>query len=415
MRVWIVESAEPIPQIDGNFRRMRCGMLAEALAAEKHSVVWWSSTFCHLLRRHRYDESRTVSVSAHCTMRLLHGPGYGGNRSLKRWVHQRAIAKTFACEARQAAPPDLIFVCLPTLELAAAAVSVARVLRVPVIVDVRDLWPDHYLTLVPRWARANLKWALFLEEKRADRLLRDATGITAVSKTYLKWGLSRAARKGNRNDAVFPIGYGRPPDAKEVELAAQRFAEQFSVEAHVPNITFVGTLCSSFDFDTVVTAARNLYQREPRVRVLIVGDGDRRSAIAAATADLPNVTLTGLLDQVGVRGALACSAVGLAPYYSDAPQSLPNKPFEYMAAGLPILSSLSGELCEMIATEGIGLQYQSGNAASLAMQIQHLVSHPEERLKIGRRARAVFEQRFSADVVYPDLIKHMVTVAGLGG
>jgi glycosyltransferase involved in cell wall biosynthesis len=286
---------------------------------------------------------------------------------------------------------------------------------VPVIVDVRDLWPDHYLTLAPRWARANLKWALFVEEKRANRLLMGATGITAVSKTYLKWGLRRAAREGSGNDAVFPIGCGPPPEAKEVELAAKRFAQRFSVEAHVPNITFVGTLCSSFDFNTVITAARALCHREPRVRVLIVGDGDRRGAIAAAAADLPNVTLTGLLDQVGVRGALACSAVGLVPYYRDASQSLPNKPFEYMAAGLPILSSLRGELSEMIAAEGIGLQYESEDAGSLAMQIQHLVSHSEERLKIGRRARAVFEQRFNADIVYAGLIKHLVTVASVGG
>ena len=82
-----------------------------------------------------------------------------------------------------------------------------------------------------------------------------------------------------------------------------------------------------------------------------------------------------------------------------------------MAAGLPLLSSLRGELEDLIRIEQIGLQYQAGKANSLVEQIRWLVTHPAEREDMGLRARRLFEERFSAEVIYPRLVEHLEKVA----
>jgi glycosyltransferase involved in cell wall biosynthesis len=108
---------------------------------------------------------------------------------------------------------------------------------------------------------------------------------------------------------------------------------------------------------------------------------------------------------------LAISSIGLAPYYSIVTPTLPNKPFEYMAAGLPILSSLGGELKTIIEQESIGLQYDADDSNDLKEKIMWFLSHPEKTKEMGLRAKALFEKKYRADVVYADFVKHLEKIA----
>ena len=110
---------------------------------------------------------------------------------------------------------------------------------------------------------------------------------------------------------------------------------------------------------------------------------------------------------MSVGALLRVSSIGFAPYQRNTLISLPNKPFEYMAAGLPILSSLRGELEELITKEQIGLAYRAGDEESLAQQILWFIEHPEERLAMGVRARRLFERRYDAALVYAKLAQHL--------
>jgi glycosyltransferase involved in cell wall biosynthesis len=82
-----------------------------------------------------------------------------------------------------------------------------------------------------------------------------------------------------------------------------------------------------------------------------------------------------------------------------------------MSAGLPILSSLTGELDALIRAERIGLQYEAGNAHSLVQGIRQYLTEAEARKKMGMRARKLFEERFSAKAIYPKLIAHLRKIA----
>jgi glycosyltransferase involved in cell wall biosynthesis len=128
-------------------------------------------------------------------------------------------------------------------------------------------------------------------------------------------------------------------------------------------------------------------------------------------AGLDNVVFTGWLDETALRTLMSLSTIGLCAYADDAPQSLPNKPFEYMSAGLPQISSLRGDLESLLTRHEIGLQYQAGDAASLQPQVLRLVDSPDLRRAMASRATALFRDEFDATRIYPRFAAHLEQAA----
>jgi len=415
LKPWIIEIAEPLPDIDNNFRYLRCGMLADALIGRGHEVRWWSSTFNHMLKKNRFNKTTTIEPRPAFQITLLHGPGYKKNISIGRIKHNRITARSFEFQAHQCqSKPDVILVCLPTLEMAEKAVAYGRAHCIPVVVDVRDPWPDLYLSAFPHFLRGIARLGLVSEFRRAQRILRGASGITAVSETYLRWALTYAGRPRQESDGVFPLGCVGPDiEAKrDIESRAVALRDKYGLRRGIPVATFIGMFGASYDLATVVAAAKELQKvGSPNYQIVLAGNGDNNSNLRKKAQGLPNVTFTGWIDQTSMFQLMSISSIGLATYSEGALQSLPNKPFEYMAAGLPLLSSLRGEMETIIQKYNIGLQYQPGKVSSLVKQLCWFAANEEERRKMGFRARRLFEEKYSDKVVYPKFISHLENIA----
>jgi glycosyltransferase involved in cell wall biosynthesis len=104
------------------------------------------------------------------------------------------------------------------------------------------------------------------------------------------------------------------------------------------------------------------------------------------------------------------SDVGLAAYADGAPQGLPNKVIEYLAASLPVVSSLKGETLSLLADEDCGLSYIAGDGIGLRAALL-LLGEPEYRERLSRRARAVFERDFQAEYVYSQFASYLEALA----
>lgn len=414
MFIWIIQDGEPLPGIDQDARDWRAAMLSKALVAAGHEVLWWASTFDHSSKKHRFSEACTIELMSGLRVRLLHGPGYTKNKTLKRFCHHRILASLFAKEAASAERPDLIYGSVPTLELAEQAVLHAQKIHVPVVIDVRDLWPDLYVTLVPEPLRWLFRAVLASEFQRVGRIFQGATSVITISNAYLDWAMKYARRQSNCNDGVFPMGYINQMDeswSKEIDDKQNLLSRLYSLETTELVLTFVGSFTASFDLETVIEAARIIERDgQSNVRFVFVGEGDMGRKLRTKAQGLDNIVFTGWFDRTSVAAVLNLSHAGLAPY--DNPLiSLPNKPYEYMAAGLPLLSSLHGELEDLILNKQIGLQYQAGNVDSLVQQIYWLATHPVERQAMGKRARKLFEERFRAGIIYPALAAHLELIA----
>jgi glycosyltransferase involved in cell wall biosynthesis len=91
---------------------------------------------------------------------------------------------------------------------------------------------------------------------------------------------------------------------------------------------------------------------------------------------------------------------------------LANKLFEYLSAGLPVVSSLAGENETLIREHDCGLTYRAGDGADCHRQLLQLLDNAGRRREMGARGKQLFLAQFDADSVFARLVTHLEGVGG---
>ena len=282
--------------------------------------------------------------------------------------------------------------------------------NVPVTVSIRDLWPDVFFTLLPGpfQGLGNLIFARW--KAQAKRACRLATSIVGISPGYLDWGLSCAGRAKGPNDALIPLGYPeRVPTDKTKTIQARVQLESRGVNFSRTLISFIGTFGRSYDLSTVIEAAK-LMATNCDVQFVLCGDGDRAVDWRAEAKGLPNIVFPGWVDQLEIATLLDASSLGLAAYAPGVKQGLPNKLFEYMSFGVPVISALDGEAALEIKSHGFGRSYMAGNGADLAQVLIAVLADPHGLTQMALAAKERFDSTYQQSVVYQhyvDLVEHL--------
>jgi glycosyltransferase involved in cell wall biosynthesis len=382
-------------------------MLCDAALAAGHSVVRWTSTHGH------YDKDRMIegAITPYLEIRRLRGPGYTRSRSFARLRHHRAEALSFSNQACDLDRPDLIYCCLPTPHLCHVATDYGRSARIPVVIDVRDPWPLSYLSIIPPGFRRGFNFILVWEYLKIKKTFSSAKGIVAISETFLNWALNLTGRVRGPHDGVFYIGSMDSwcrNDEQLILVYREKYWKQLQLHPHEFVIIFAGSLVSAFDFATVFAALKKLLSLGIKIRLVIAGDGPMKKKLMRSTASMNEVVWLGWIqDRRELRALYSLAHAGIAPYKLGCTMSLPNKPFEYMAANLPLISSLQGEMAEIIDQNVIGINYIANDVNSLVEAVKLLVSDRMLRDRLARNSRQLFESHFDANRIYPSMIKHL--------
>jgi glycosyltransferase involved in cell wall biosynthesis len=404
MNVWLLHIGEDLPS-DGGGRQFRYGYLAQALAARGHEVVRWAPTFRHTTKTQRHDDHYWEPVAPGYNVQYVHAPGYRRHVGFARLRTYRQLAVGFRRLAPTLAPPDVIVAAIPSLEWAEAAIEFGHRSGVPVVVDVRDPWPDVFLNAVHPSLQTPLRFALAGYFRQAQQICRAASGLTAVSQTYLDWALSLGRRKQAESDGVFPIGFEPPAQSSLTSAEEEALFASLGIDTRKTLCTFAGQFERSSDLWAVVEGARYLQVLgRDDLQIILCGSGRYEQGLRRRAQALSNVTFTGWLNGADLCTVMCRSAVGLATYAADATQTLPNKPFEYMACGMALVSSLPGELRELIAQQGCGINYDAGNGRAFADAVQSLVDDPAELAASRARARDLWQNRFQTGLIYPQMV-----------
>lgn len=405
----MITVGEPLPVDGAHVRLYRSGILSYLMAKEDHEVTWWSSSFDHVAKVQRVVGQREVKLEQNLTLLLLQSPGYRRNVSIQRILDHILVARSFRKIARRRSKPDVILVSYPPIELSWEAVNFGKEFDIPVVVDIRDLWPDIFEEVFPGLLRRFVH-ALFLPLNwKAQRVFRSATAITGITNEIVKWGLDKGGRRSSSTDCSFPFGYDASEATGDGKAEAIEFWRQRGVSGDNWNICFFGTLGRQFDLKTVIGAARELVERCPQVRFIICGEGDLKGQFEELARDVPTVLFPGWVNRIQIRALMELSRIGLAPYYPsrDFLMSLPNKPIEYMSAGLPVLSTIGGVLGNLILRHEAGVVCEQANPERLAEKIISLVDDPEKLRCMGDSSLKLFECRFEANVVYKKFSKYL--------
>lgn len=238
----------------------------------------------------------------------------------------------------------------------------------------------------------------------AQRAFGAADGIIAVSEGVAAYLQEFPETTGRIN--VIPNGV----DVERFSADNQPFSP---FEGGSFTVGFVGTLKAWHGLEGLVEAFGLLHDLAPEARLLIVGDGPLRTALATDLAGrglCDVVHFTGAVDHAEMPRWLATMDVAVAPYPRlDQFYFSPLKVYEYMAAGLPVVASAIGQIPEVIDQEQNGLLYPPGDTRALASALLRLRNDPLLGRTLGQQAHATIAAAHSWKAVAGQIL----TVAGL--
>lgn len=309
-------------------------------------------------------------------------------RSLNYLSFFASVLVYLTCFARRS---DVILAYHPPIMVAVAAALAGFVRRIPVVVDVQDMWPDtlratgmisseRLLALIGRVCR----WTW----RRMDRVIAQSEGFRRL---LIERGVAPARVRviHNWGDHIETGGVAPAPPAAFAEPGPFR-------------VLFAGNLGRAQGLDTVLDAAAHLAQAHPRIAFCLLGDGleTERLKQAAAARGLANVQFLPRVAKAEVGPWLAAADV-LLVHLKDEPLfaiTVPSKTQAYLAAGRPILMAVAGDGADMLRASGAGLAVPPEDSAALAAAVLQLAAlDPAERALMGERGRAFYERELSFD------------------
>jgi hypothetical protein len=419
LRIWIVKYGEVIPFVPGRegAHHFRSAELTRRLNTRGHSVTWWTGRFEHQTKQHLNVAGNTIDIAgdSKSSVRLLDSPGYSSNLSIKRFYDHHVIGRNFRRAIEDAQRPDVIVASMPTPELARASVEYSGKFGIPLIVDVRDMWPDIFSDRIASRLGYFPKWLLRPYEISVKTALAAADSVTAITSDFLQWSQQKGSRSAAQcaRDRVFHLASRSPV------LDGTRMAEldgKWQGRGLRPGtkriFVWAGTLTDQLAARALLEAQHLLSEStRNQIQLVICGKGDLEGRVKKLAAELPHVIFAGFVSRDEVQYVYSKSEVGLLCYDNtpDFKMSFPNKFGEYLANGLSVLTTVKGAMQREYGNGGF-IETVDPNPGAIAQAITKRLECAQDA-NSSVNSQAAFRKDFDSDIVYEAFCDHIEQIA----
>ena len=313
--------------------------------------------------------------------------------TVRRIANYLSYAFTATLRAQLLAQPDVIVATSPQFFCGWAGVLSKWLLRRPLMLEIRDLWPESIQAV----GAMNNPHLLRLLEGLEARMYGAADHITPVGEGYR----SRLLEKAVSADKLSVITNGIDPARYEPRPADSAMARRLGLEGKFVCV-YAGTIGMACGLDVVLRAAQNLKESgEREVAFVLAGEGAVRAELQAAAtrSDLDNVIFTGRLDKAEMPALLSvadCCLVHLrkTPLFTTV---LPSKIFEALAMERPIILGVEGDAARVLKASGGGLCIEPENEQELIDALLQLKRDPALRSRLGVQGGTHVRKHFDRD------------------
>lgn len=365
--------------------------LAQHLRARGHQMVVIAGTSSYLSNERLVTRKRLVTEDAADGIRILRAYTWGNfHRSFaKRIVAFLSFMLTSVWASLRVHEVDLILATSPPLFQALSAWVVSCLRRRPLLLEIRDLWPDFAIGM------GILKNPILISLARTlERFLYSrAAHIIVNSPAYVDYMIAR----GIPQDKVSLIPNGVSPEMFVRKANGASIRTQYGLQDKFV-VTYAGAHGVANDLEVVVLAAERV-RSDPSIHFLFVGSGAERVRLEALarSLNLKNVTFAGPCPKSEIPQILAASDACLAilqniPMFQT---TYPNKVFDYMAAGRPTILAINGVIRKVIEESHGGIYVPPGDAAALSEAVRVLSRNRQKAAEMGRAAREFVIERFN--------------------
>jgi hypothetical protein len=309
---------------------------------------------------HRMKKYYTEVESGNPDQIHLHVPSYKNNLSIKRiWSHIIFAKRLMKYLKTMKVKPDVAYCTMPTSSSAYVCAKYCKKYGVKFVIDVIDLWPDSLLPLVK--GRAVIKRILYPWTYLTRYAYRHADVIMGESVAYLK-----EAKKYNQGAMAYPIYLG--VDMQLIDRVKMNNPVSLNKPKDEIWIAYAGSLGTSYDFDTLLDAVKNINGR-CKYKLWFIGDGVRHNEIATVIKEANlNAEITGFLSYDQLLGYLAYCDIAINIFRKGTKVVYSYKFNDYIAMNCFVLNSLEGETSSLVDDYKVGLNFDfSKNQLSIVL------------------------------------------------
>ncbi|HMZ43979.1 MAG TPA: glycosyltransferase family 4 protein [Anaerolineales bacterium] len=291
---------------------------------------------------------------------------------------------------------DLVWGTSPPIFQGVTAWVLARIKGAKFLFEVRDLWPQFAIAVGVLKNPVLILLSEWLERflyRRADRVMVNSPG-------FLEPVTSRGAKR------VELIPNGADPSMFDPNNDGMEFRRSNQLMDKFV-VLYAGAHGMSNDLEVVLDAAALLVDRN-EIQLVLLGDGKEKPALMARAQkmDLKNVTFLPSVPKTEMASALAgadaCLAI-LKPL-EEYKTTYPNKVFDYMAAGRPVVLAIDGVIREVVEAAGCGIFAAPGSADEVANAIRQLAADKKESRIMGLQGRDYLQKNFSRAAIGEKLL-----------
>lgn len=405
-RLWLINQFANTPDLPGHTRQVE---VAAGLVQAGWQVNVFASDFN--LTQRRYRRLRGLRLWAHeqpsgIRWTWLWASPYQGND----WRRQLNMISFCAHLLLHLLPlglwgrlrgtaPDVVVASSPQLPAAWTCLWIARVLRVPFVVEIRDLWPQVLIDQGGKRETSPLVRLLAVMERQVYATAHTVVVLAQGAQAYVQ-------QRGAQRTAWLPNG----PDL-----------EQFSAQPLPPDdgvfvVVYAGAHGEANGLEHVIEAARLLQQSHPgRFSVQFVGDGPEKQALMQQASGLASVVFEPPIPKQQMPARLAAADAVLLSL-KDVPLFRygvsPNKLYDAYALGRPVITTVPGAIQAEVEQHKLGVTAPPGDPQALALAMADLAAMPHmEREAMGQRARQLAERVYGRQRVnarYDALLRQVI-------
>ncbi len=384
MRLLLIHQAFVSPGDPGGKRHYE---FARHCVREGHQVTVIASDVSWATGR-RTNPRGTQDLDGIRVLRAYTHPSYHRSYAWRAFALMVHAATSFGLALR-AGPVDVVMGTCPPIFQLLSSWLIAFLRRRPFLLEIRDLYVDGAIE------EGILKNRLLIALARGFErfMLRRAAHVLVNSPAYRRVLIEQ---KGLDPSRVSLIPNGVDPDMFDPQERGEAIRQALGLGGKFV-VVYAGAMGLDNDLATIVRAANRL-RDHPDIHFVLVGDGKERPAAEALSKELglSNLTFTGARPKAEMPQFLGAADACVATL-ADFPvlrTTYPNKVFDYLAAGRPIVLGIEGVIREVMEAARCGIGVPHSDPAALAEAVLQLQSNPEQARKMGRAGREYVVEHF---------------------
>lgn len=310
----------------------------------------------------------------------------------------------------ETSPSALIVRDIP---LAMTAIWLGAKFKIPVILDMAENYPAALVAYENRAYKPFLIGGAYLPKAYERSVVHKVNHILVVAEEQIE----RLGKLGVPQEKITIIR--NTPDLRSFANSSSKTQlPESKLKKNYPSILYIGKIDRHRGLEVMIRALPDVLEHYPKARLVLVGDGKEKSSLQTLVQTLglaENVTFTGWVNHKFLPTYIYASTICCIPHLKSehTDTTIPNKLFDYMALGKPVVTSSLSPVKRIVENTGCGKSFESGSSKDLAKVLLSVANSPKVD-EMGQKGMSAVMSEFNWRVDAKKLKNLLVRILSSG-